>query len=63
MRVRPKYFQAVFDRLCRDFKYCSGRGSAAGRRTVRWKFEVGEKLDYNMVQEMDMSAAAGPAGS
>ena len=27
---------------------------------LRWKFKVGEKLDYNMVQEMQM-AASGPA--
>ena len=27
---------------------------------LRWKFKVGEKLDYNMVQEMQMSAT-GPA--
>lgn len=34
----------------------------AAEDPLRWKFEVGEKLDYSMVQEMSMSAAAGPAG-
>src|SRR4051812_15812103 len=29
---------------------------------LRWKFEVGEKLDYNMTQEMNMSADGGPVG-
>lgn len=29
---------------------------------LRWKFTVGQKLDYNMVQEMNMSAAGGPIG-
>jgi len=24
---------------------------------LRWKFKVGEKLDYNMVQEMQMTAS------
>ncbi len=29
---------------------------------LRWKFEVGEKLDYNMTQEMNMAAEGGPVG-
>jgi hypothetical protein len=27
---------------------------------LRWKFKVGEKLDYKMVQEMNMAASGGP---
>jgi hypothetical protein len=34
--------------------------SAQADEPLRWKFKVGEKLDYNMVQEMQMSAS-GPA--
>ena len=30
---------------------------ARAEEPLRWKFEVGEKLDYDMVQEMKMSAA------
>jgi hypothetical protein len=33
---------------------------AQAEEPLRWKFKVGEKLDYNMVQEMQMSAS-GPA--
>lgn len=29
---------------------------------LRWKFEVGQKLNYNMTQEMNMSAMGGPVG-
>ena len=29
---------------------------------LRWKFNIGEKLDYNMVQDMNMAAAGGPLG-
>jgi hypothetical protein len=32
-------------------------GSALAEEPLRWKFKVGEKLDYNMVQEMQMSAS------
>ncbi len=31
--------------------------SAKAEDPLRWKFKVGEKLDYNMVQEMQMSAS------
>lgn len=34
-------------------------GLARAEDPLRWKFEVGEKLDYSMAQEMNMSAAAG----
>src|SRR4051812_32545642 len=33
-----------------------------GGETLCWKLEVGEKLDYNMTQEMNMSAEGGPVG-
>ena len=36
--------------------------AARAEDPLRWKFEVGEKLDYNMTQEMNMSAATGAAG-
>jgi Family of unknown function (DUF6263) len=35
---------------------CVVTGSARAEEPLRWKFKVGEKLDYNMVQEMQMSA-------
>jgi|tagenome__1003787_1003787.scaffolds.fasta_scaffold20899817_2 hypothetical protein len=31
--------------------------AAQAEEPLRWKFKVGEKLDYNMVQEMQMSAS------
>jgi Family of unknown function (DUF6263) len=31
--------------------------SVQAQEPLRWKFKVGEKLDYNMVQEMQMSAS------
>jgi Family of unknown function (DUF6263) len=34
--------------------------SAKADHTLRWKFTRGEKLNYNMVQEMTMSASGGP---
>jgi hypothetical protein len=34
----------------------------ADEAPLRWKFDVGEKLNYNMVQEMNMSAQGGPVG-
>jgi hypothetical protein len=41
----------------------SGLASAApAEEALRWKFKVGEKLDYTMVQEMNMVAAGGPVG-
>ncbi|MEX2171551.1 MAG: DUF6263 family protein [Pirellulales bacterium] len=30
---------------------------------LRWKFEAGEKINYEMIQKMDTTMAAGPAGS
>jgi len=32
----------------------------AADEALRWKFKVGEKLDYTMVQDMTMSASGGP---
>lgn len=62
MRILAKHFNtglAVFIVL-------SSLAAAAGRlqadEPLRWKFEVGEKLDYNMIQQMNMSAAGGPVG-
>src|SRR3954466_6341854 len=34
--------------------------SFAAETALRWKFKVGEKLDYTMVQDMTMSASGGP---
>ena len=31
--------------------------SVQAEEPLRWKFKVGEKLDYNMVQEMQMTAS------
>lgn len=34
----------------------------AADEPLRWKFEVGQKLDYNMKQTMNMTAMGGPVG-
>jgi hypothetical protein len=34
----------------------------AAEEPLRWKFENGEKLDYNMVQDMTMAMEGGPVG-
>lgn len=34
----------------------------AAQEPLRWKFEKGQKLDYNMVQDMTMAAEGGPVG-
>ncbi len=62
MRLHSKYFRAVSTALLAisSFSLPSLRLQAEG--PLRWKFEVGQKLDYNMVQEMNMSAAGGPVG-
>lgn len=64
MRIRAQYFVfglAVLVATCGSF-LAAGAAQAADA-PLRWKFEVGEKLDYNMVQEMNMSAAGAAVGN
>lgn len=63
MRTRAQYLRnglAVLVAIV-SLSVAAGRLRAADE-PLRWKFKVGEKLDYNMVQEMNMSAA-GAAGN
>ena len=62
MRLRPKYFQAVSTGLLAISSIAVAAVRLPAEEPLRWKFAVGEKLDYSMVQEMNMSATAGPAG-
>jgi hypothetical protein len=61
MRFRSQYLLALAAVV---FVYVSALAPAISRadEPLRWKFEVGEKLDYNMTQEMNMSAEGGPVG-
>jgi Family of unknown function (DUF6263) len=36
---------------------------ASAQEELRWKFAQGQKLDYNMVQDMKMAAEGGPLGN
>jgi len=42
--------------------FLSASGSMASE-PLRWKFEVGQKFNYHMVQNMEMEMTAGPAGA
>ena len=36
--------------------------TSRGEEPLRWKFKVGEQLDYQMTQDMNMDMDAGPTG-
>ena len=62
MRVRSQYLQAVSAAFIAISGFALAPLRLQADEPLRWKFEVGQKFDYNMVQEMNMSAAGGPAG-
>jgi hypothetical protein len=37
--------------------------NASAQEPLRWKFDVGQKLNYNMVQDMTIGSAGGPLGA
>src|SRR5829696_3236789 len=55
MRLNQKYTGAVLVAFATLGSVIVPNAQAEG--PLRWKFKVGEKLDYNMVQEMQMSAS------
>jgi hypothetical protein len=61
MRFRSQYLLALAA-VVAVFGAVLGPANSRADEPLRWKFEVGEKLDYNMTQEMNMSAEGGPVG-
>ncbi|HEX3601627.1 MAG TPA: DUF6263 family protein [Lacipirellulaceae bacterium] len=62
MRCRYQYLSVFAAAAIVISSIAAASNMARADEPLRWKFEVGEKLDYNMVQEMNMSAAGGPVG-
>ena len=62
MRLRNKFFAFGLSALATFTSLAASTQQARAEEPLRWKFNVGEKLDYTMVQEMNMSAAGGPVG-
>jgi hypothetical protein len=61
MRKSVKYFAASHFAVAALVTIAASTALRA-EEPLRWKFKVGEKLDYNMVQEMTMAAAGGGVG-
>jgi hypothetical protein len=63
MRIYAKYFHVVLTALAAisSLATTASRLQAAEEK-LRWKFAVGEKLDYTMVQDMNMSVTGGNVG-
>ena len=60
MRTRAKYFNVVLAALAAISSLAAAASRLqAAEEPLRWKFAVGEKLDYTMVQEMKMSVTGG----
>ncbi len=60
MRFRSHYLCAFAAAVSAAMNLVVTPAELKADEPLRWKFEVGEKLDYNMVQEMNMSAEGGP---
>ena len=51
------------DRCCAAVSFVATCSSISrADEPLRWKFKVGEKLDYQMTQDMNMNMDAGQAG-
>jgi hypothetical protein len=61
MRFRAQYLLALAA-VVAVFVSSLFAAKSQADQPLRWKFEIGEKLDYNMTQEMNMSAEGGPVG-
>src|SRR5262245_53773494 len=61
MRLRAQSFVVGCVALAAAAIFCSSREVAA--EELRWKFAVGEKLDYTMIQDMTMSASGAALGA
>lgn len=61
MRIGAKNLYVVAAALAALF-VLSTAGESRADDKLRWKFEVGEKLDYTMTQDMNMGVSGGPVG-
>jgi hypothetical protein len=62
MRIVPQVRMARLLVFCLSAAWVIAPSSAEAQEPLRWKFKAGEKLDYNMVQDMAMAAEGGPLG-
>jgi hypothetical protein len=62
MRFRAQFFFVGCAALAATSIFWSGREAAAAEE-LRWKFTVGEKLDYTMIQDMTMAASGAALGA
>jgi hypothetical protein len=62
MRLRAQFFFVGCAALAAVSIFWSSRGAAAAEE-LRWKFSVGEKLDYTMIQDMTMAASGAALGA
>ncbi len=63
MRLRAKSIVLGLAAMVTVSSLASTTRQLRAEEPLRWKFQVGEKLDYSMVQEMNMSASGGPVGN
>jgi hypothetical protein len=63
MRIGAKHFNVSLAALAAISSLAAAASRLpAAEEKLRWKFAVGEKLDYTMVQEMNMSVTGGQVG-